>query len=332
VTKFKKRELSTDEPLGKQLRAVRRTAGLSLDQVEMATKIRRKFIQAIESGSYDEFPAEVYLRGFLENYAQFLGFPADQVLTQYKRERGISGPGDKKKKLDVPKRRLEDSSLTVTPKTLWIGLGFLGVAVTAGYIVSQVFGLAAPPKLELAKPSANQVVTSETVDVVGKTTPGAEVAINNQPVPADPNGNFSEHVRVLSGTNLLRVTAKNKSGRSRAVSRSILVQLPGKTASPTPVPAAAPTVLTMTLKIGPNSAYVTLSADGKTAFQGLLLPGTEQTFTANSRMLLTTSNAGSTHVSLNGQDKGAVGTEGQYRRGIEYLLSEVLPSPSAQPR
>lgn len=325
--RFKKRELSTDQPLGKQLKAVRRTAGLSMEQVAMATKIRPKFLKAIEEGSYEDFPAEVYIRGFLENYAKFLGFPADQVLTQYKRERGISGtPGPTR--LDIPKGRLRSSSVTITPKTLWISLGVLSAFVAAGYIFSQVSGFASPPDLEVTDPGPSAIIASDSVTVKGKTEPGAELAINSQPVPTDSQGGFSEKVRLLPGTNSLRVTAKNKTGRERVVNRSVVVQQPS--APPSAAPVAG--VLTLTVKTGPNSAYVTIQADGKTAFQGLLIANTEQTFTATSRFLLTTSNAGSTRVLLNGQDKGPVGAEGQYRRGIEYLLSDVVPvQPTPSP-
>lgn len=331
MPEFKKRELSTDQPLGKQLRAVRRTAKLSLEQVEMGTKIRKKFLRAIEEGNYDEFPAEVYLRGFLENYAQFLGFPADEVLLQYKRERGVSGAPESPN-LPGPRSRVAESRLTITPRTLWLGLGALTLFVAVGYIVSQLFGFAAPPDLVVDKPGQNATVTSETVEVTGKTDSGAELAINNQPVPTDTDGRFTERVRLLPGPNTLRVSAKNKTGRQKVVTRSVIVQLPGQ-ASPVPTASPVPSGLLLTLKIGPNSAYVTVTVDGAVAFQGLLLANTEQSFSGRERILLTTSNAGSTRVLLNGQDRGPVGGEGQFRRGIEYLVSEILqPSPSPQPQ
>lgn len=327
MAEFKKRQLETDEPLGKQLRAVRRTAKLSLDQVAAATKIRKKFIKALEDGKYDEFPGEVYLRGFLENYAKFLGFPADEVLLQYKRERGITAPTTPK--LRLPSRELPKQGVTVTPRTMGLAAGAFGLLVGVGYLASQVSGFAAPPDLELYSPAQNATVTADQVEVQGKTDSGAELSINSQPVPTDTNGNFKEQVRLLPGNNTLQVVAKNKTGRERAISRTVV--LSGNFASPTPAPTPPPSGLLFQVVVGPKSAYVTINVDGKQVFQGLLLPNSSQTFAATGKVLLTTSNAGSTRVVLNGQDKGAVGTEGQFRRGIEYTLADVLPAPAPTP-
>ncbi len=326
MAKFQKRQLASDTRLGEQLKEVRQTAKLSLDQVAAATKIRKQFIKALEAGDYEAFPAEVYLRGFLENYAAFLGFPQDEVLLQYKRERGITGAPTGKRLLDVPQNRPNRiSRFSITPRTLWYTAGALGLVIVIGYLASQVFTAATPPKLEVYRPAANATITTETVEVEGRTDSGAQLAINNQPIPTDPDGGFKEKVRILPGANTIRVTAANKAGKQRVVTRQLVANIPGL-ASPSPV--ASPSGLLFTVKIGPDSAYVTINVDGQDAFTGLLLPNTEQSFIAAQRILLTTSNAGSTRVLLNGQDQGVVGNDGQYRRGIEYLAAPS-PTPSA---
>jgi cytoskeletal protein RodZ len=44
---------------------------LSIEDVEKLTKIRRKFVQAIESDSFTSIPSQTYTKGFIKNYAQF---------------------------------------------------------------------------------------------------------------------------------------------------------------------------------------------------------------------------------------------------------------------
>lgn len=329
MPEFKRRELSSDKPLGNQLKGVRRTSGLSLEEVEALTKIRKKFLSALEEGAYEVFPAEVYARGFLENYADFLGFPADEVLLQYKRERGLGGRTAKP--LPVPPVSASSSRITITPRTLWAGLGALSLFIAVAYVATLVTGFASPPKLDLTKPAPGLNVSSDTVDVEGTTDTGAELSINSQPVPTDPHGGFKEQVRLAPGTNTIRVAARNKRGRERVVTRSVTVQTAQAPAVPTPAPAATPTGLLMTVKIGPNSAYLTVVVDGKQAFQGLLAAGTEQSFVGTARILLTTGNAGSTKVLINGQEQGSLGREGQLRRGIEYLLPPPTPAPVPSP-
>ncbi len=332
MPQFKKRELASDEPLGKQLRAVRRTAKLSLDQVAAQTRISKKYIQALESGTYDDLPAEVYAKGFLENYAQFLGFPVDEVLVQYKRERGLT-PGPKSsEQFVIPGQKVERPKLTITPRTLWFAGALLVLVAVIGYLLTQVSVFAAPPDLEVTNPTANETVDEESVTVEGKTDPGAVLSINGQPIPTDTDGSFKEEVRLLSGTNSLRITARNKNGREKTEVRSVIVQVAGATPAPGASATPAPGFLFI-VRIGPNSAYVTVNVDGKNAFQGLLTANTSQTFTASDRVLLTTSNGGSTQVFINGKDLGPVGEEGQFRRGKEYKVSDYrAPQPTPSPR
>lgn len=331
MSDFAKRELASDQPLGGQLKAVRLTAELSLDQVAAITKIRKQFLSALENGNYGKFPAEVYSRGFLENYAEFLGFPKDEVMLQYRRERGVSDDGDARPKPSpLPVSKTRASRLSVTPRTLWAAIGLLSLLVAVGYLVAQLSGFASPPKLVVNKPAQSAMLASETVEVSGQTDSGAEVTINAQPIPTDPGGGFKEQVRLPAGASTVRISAKNKRGGERVITRSVVVQVAQTSPVPTPVPVATPT-LTMTLHIGPNSAYVTVVVDGNTAFQGLLSPNTDQTFVASARILLTTGNAGSTKVSINGQDQGVLGREGQLRKGLEFLASTppAAPAPAA---
>lgn len=330
MVQFKKRELSSDEPLGKQLKAVRRTAKLSLDQVATETKISKKYIKALEDGNFAKMPAEVYARGFLENYAKFLGFPPDEVLIQYKRERGLAPKPKQQDQFVVPGQKVDKPRLTITPRTLGYAAGALVLFVVISYLLTQVSVFAAPPKLEVYNPTNGSTSQSDTVTVEGETDPGAILSINGQPVPTDTNGSFKEEVKLLPGTNSLKITARNKNDREKSETRSVIVA----TASPGPSASPAPQAgFLFIVRIGPNSAHVTVNVDGKNAFQGLLLPNTSQAFTANQRVLLTTSNAGSTQVLINGQDLGAVGREGQLRRGIEYKVSDyVATSPTPTPR
>jgi len=71
--------------LGEQLRQAREAKGFSLDEVEKATGIRKRFLQAMEEGRFDALPGEIQLRGFLRNYASRLGLNGDDMLAVYER-------------------------------------------------------------------------------------------------------------------------------------------------------------------------------------------------------------------------------------------------------
>jgi cytoskeleton protein RodZ len=66
--------------VGAVLRAAREEQGLTLAQVEEATKIRLRFLQALEENDYSILGGDIYIRGFLKNYATFLGLDVNELL------------------------------------------------------------------------------------------------------------------------------------------------------------------------------------------------------------------------------------------------------------
>lgn len=69
--------------IGGELRKAREEMGASLEDVEKETKIRSKYIAAIEEDKFDVLPGKVYVRGFLRNYARFLGVDGEALVDQY---------------------------------------------------------------------------------------------------------------------------------------------------------------------------------------------------------------------------------------------------------
>jgi hypothetical protein len=71
--------------LPERLQAARESRGLDLFRVERDTKIRLKYLKAMEDGDFEQLPGEVYARGFLRNYASYLGLDADEAEAEWKR-------------------------------------------------------------------------------------------------------------------------------------------------------------------------------------------------------------------------------------------------------
>lgn len=73
--------------LGSRLRIARETKGLSLKDVEAATRIRIRYLEALETGNYGVMPGgEAQTRGFLRRYASFLGISPDDAILWYEQE------------------------------------------------------------------------------------------------------------------------------------------------------------------------------------------------------------------------------------------------------
>src|SRR5437762_14305971 len=71
-----------------RLAMARGRKGVDLVRAERDTKIRVRYLSALESGDYRDLPGAVYTKGFLRNYAIYLGLDPEDVLRQWRRERG----------------------------------------------------------------------------------------------------------------------------------------------------------------------------------------------------------------------------------------------------
>ncbi len=69
--------------IGNSLRAARERQGLGYGEVELATKIRAKYIRALEEEDFDAIPGDTYARGFLRTYASYLGLDGDVYAEEY---------------------------------------------------------------------------------------------------------------------------------------------------------------------------------------------------------------------------------------------------------
>jgi cytoskeleton protein RodZ len=69
--------------LGEQLRAARTAMNKSLDEISNDTNISKQYLAALEEDKYEVFPAPIYIRGFLNVYAKYVGLDPEALMDQY---------------------------------------------------------------------------------------------------------------------------------------------------------------------------------------------------------------------------------------------------------
>jgi cytoskeletal protein RodZ len=69
--------------LGRHLKEARLQKGMSLDDVQEVTKIRKKYLEAIEAGDYKVLPGSFYVRAFIKTYAEAVGISPDELLEEH---------------------------------------------------------------------------------------------------------------------------------------------------------------------------------------------------------------------------------------------------------
>jgi hypothetical protein len=78
------------QELGGLLRAERERQGRSLEEAYRATHITTRYLKSLEAGEFERIPGEVYLKGFLRRYGDFLGLDGEELVRRYREQRAAS--------------------------------------------------------------------------------------------------------------------------------------------------------------------------------------------------------------------------------------------------
>lgn len=306
-------------PVGQELQNRREELGYSLHKVEVATKIRGRYLRAIEASDFASLPNDIYSRGFVRQYAAFLGLDGPELAKRYQAERG------KPDKLirQVKPRALE---LRLGATSRWVAsLVALGaIAIIVGYLLWQFSSLTAAPKLELVTPAKDAVVNTSTIEVKGTTAAGADIFLNDAPLPSDVNGVFKTTLILQPGINEVRIVAKNKLGKETKLTRNIL----NKQVKSEDLPAA--TFNGVALLVTANDASVIkIAADGKTVYEGSIAKDGNRLVTAKDTIAITSSNAAAlsakfTNTLVASYDFGALGSDSAPRT-VEFTKTTQVP-------
>src|ERR1700733_13287616 len=74
------------EQIGARLREARMGAKIDINQVESDTKIRAKYLRAMENEEWSLLPGEIYAKTFLRTYADYLKLDSRELLDDYRRQ------------------------------------------------------------------------------------------------------------------------------------------------------------------------------------------------------------------------------------------------------
>jgi cytoskeleton protein RodZ len=69
--------------IGNSLREARLRQALEFPQIEQATKIRSKYLRALEEEQFEVLPAQTYVKGFLRSYAEYLGLDGQLYVDEF---------------------------------------------------------------------------------------------------------------------------------------------------------------------------------------------------------------------------------------------------------
>ena len=199
--------------LPERLLAARERKGVDLYRAERDTKIRARYLAALERGDYRELPGAVYTKGFLRNYALYLGLDPDEVLLQWRRERGA--PQEPQPVIAVPRPiAAPRRGLTFSPSLIVFALLVVFVAGFMAWLGFQLLRFSKPPTIAVTSPAVAVLEVDEDATsylLEGTTIAGGSVTVNTADVEARANadsaGRWELKVDLRRGENQFRITA-----------------------------------------------------------------------------------------------------------------------------
>jgi cytoskeleton protein RodZ len=271
--------------IGQVLEQARKERGLTLDEVEHATKIRKRYLVGLEREDYRVLPDTVYARGFLKTYANYLGLDGEELSREFKdrrkprRERGISYGAPKQSEfdrplinpggLDTPRRRRTVSRGTIS--TLLVAVLMLASVVGALYYVGRGVQISG--------------------DTPAPSHPSEERAADD----SNPGGGGPPEEQ--GGTKKAQPKADESGGSKGA----------GGAGAAEP----KPDTLTVEVSVEGSPSWLSILTDRTLAYEQIAQPGFSRTFKARREISIRTGNAGAVGVEVNGQDLGTLGESGE---------------------
>ena len=127
--------------IGDKLRSAREAKGLSIEDIEKATKIQGRYLTAIEQNDFDKLPGDFYVRAFIRQYAQIVGLDGKKLLSEYHEDIPKAEP-DEFVEDSIDNKSEEVRKTTSSKKKIWqdylpriiVGLGII-VVILVCYVV-----------------------------------------------------------------------------------------------------------------------------------------------------------------------------------------------------
>lgn len=256
--------------IGSTLKEKRLEKKLSHEQVSEIIKINPEYLRALEEADYEKFPSEVYIKGFLKNYAKFLGIETDRALALYRREKEKQTGDTKLKKTNKIKHKGLDFSFSRGKIIAFIA--FVVIILTLLFFGNYVSDVFRDPALSLTEPVAlssgeNGTIETdeETITLEGNAEIGSKLSINGQEYRVNSFEQFVVDYDLSEGNNDILILLENQFRKTSEISLLVVRAEPSPTPRPTPITTPVTGNISAEIEIVGDGAYLEVTVDGELA-------------------------------------------------------------------
>lgn len=254
---------------GELLRHARAYKGVSLREVEKATRINRHHLAALEREEFEELPPLIYARGIVRNYAQYLGLDPVAVLALFEEAHGQRSGGFRV----VPAVQPLDIPSHWAPNFAIIAFMVVMSAVIFAWMYSAYFA-----------PKDSLTTTPTSVQVAGGSGSGVAGEIATQTPEPVQGGGEATPAPTPSPTATPPPTPTTPA-----------------TPEPTPTPSSHTFAVTASERV-----WVEVTVDGQVVYSSTIAAGETQQFEGQ-QMHVVSGNARYVRISVDGVDQGLLG-------------------------
>lgn len=260
------------DEIGQKLREARLEKGYTIDDLQQITKIQKRYLIAIEEGNFDALPGDFYVRAFIKQYASVVGMNPDKLVEDYQQDIPTVQPTPvAPQEEEQPTRSAHHSERAAKAgKSMkrFLPQILVGVAVVA--IFGVVYGLTISQQRKDTKPSIPVDQSSVSVEDDTSSKKSSSKAESKQAESDEPAAESSSAAKPEKKKT--KKTDKKKSDGDLTISEPAGTD----TAQTFTVKGLKEDGNAMTLKATDADAWMSVTVDGVTTWQGVVAAGAEQ--------------------------------------------------------
>lgn len=280
------------QTLGRYLHDTRTAKEITLEDAERSLKIRSRVLEAFEIGDFNVAGASpVQIRGFIGNYARYLGLDEQLILQYYESAQVEDQRRERRKGKKNGKRSTGEQRQLVAPRTI-TDTNPTPPPVPLGEMV------------ESRRRNRSGLLNRLLVGGVALAAIGVIAYVGLQLVePAE---------EIIPDTLVPQLIAQQNFGTPQET--LVPTFTPMSSLLPTPLPAAEQNYSgrgVLVTVLFAQRTWIRIASDGNEQYAGIKLPGESLEYPAQNEITLTASNADALVVTWNGQPQGSFGGRGQ---------------------
>lgn len=285
--KKKEKEIPEDISLGIFLKKSREERHIELDEVVEATRIRRHNLEAIENEEWSKLPSQVFIKGFLKSYAEFLGLDKETVIHHYLRTSSFE-------------KTTPEALKKIRPQLARPYLIIIIPVLVLALIVALIY---------LNK--SNISITDKAFQYLGTQSPGEKMEGIAEKEDNKEQDEREKETLLLEDKIVVDEVTKTTL-KSKPVDDTIVLEEPTIPMKREEEKSLLPLfILTANVK---SRTWIAICIDDTSVKEYLFQPGQTPRWTAEKGFNILVGNAGGIEFSLNGKEIGNLGAQGQVVR------------------